>query len=90
MPGPGRPFRRIEMACDVHGQVAWRGDIRCERCGRVFLQGPSFIDLPDRCPCGADLLPPHPGAPFSGRPACPVCAQGQGPPPEGPPPSPDG
>lgn len=71
------------MSCPEHGQVAWRGDIRCERCGRVFLESDGFGTLPDRCQCGADILPPRPGAAFFGRPACPLFARGQGPPPEG-------
>ena len=44
----------MKVDCGTHGNRAWKGEIVCAQCGRLF-KSPALA--PKRCVCGAQLLP---------------------------------
>jgi hypothetical protein len=71
------------VACDAHGERAWKGTLVCARedggCGRVYQTkdeaAPFFA--PQHCTCGEQLMPrrdvPFPEDKFTARPICGSC-----------------
>ena len=82
-PPPAAPARREPAPapavthCERHQEQPWRGTLLCGVCRRVFqVTDPRATRFaPERCPCGAQLLPetgPRP-QPCAARPLCGVC-----------------
>jgi hypothetical protein len=69
----------LHTKCPKHGERPWKNTIACRLCRRVFLMevAPGTPRAaPERCPCGAELLPEKRGErprPFTGIPVCSLC-----------------
>jgi hypothetical protein len=71
---PGARF----TTCEEHGRQAWKGDLFCSACGKIYVMPPFGLGpVPDVCSCKAQLLPPNKKTgkrEWSGRIACHQCA----------------
>jgi uncharacterized protein YbaR (Trm112 family) len=75
---PTPPPRPMSTRCDRHREQPWHGTIVCTSCSRVYqvTDERAARFAPDRCACGAQLLPaplgerPHP---IASRVCCALC-----------------
>jgi hypothetical protein len=83
-PEHGGEGHGLEMDCATHGKTAWRGEVICDECKRVYRlpygEGRSDRELlepatgTNHCDCGARLTEgPEQSTEFTAQPICPGC-----------------
>ena len=74
---PAATAQVSRLQCPDHGHQDWKGTIVCKDCGCVYQVADRDAPhaAPERCPCGAKLLPSNGDGTERGTPICSTCAE---------------